>query len=84
MCQTVFDGKSLAIYIRNVGGVLPQNVRTRTQRPLQVKLAIGRGKLDVWDLDERKIVKSLNHRQQSVVDLGVTDRDFVLVLHEEK
>ena len=78
------DGKGLIAYVRNVAGVLPQNVRTRTPKPLQVRLTVvGQGKLDVWDLDERKIVKSLSHRQNSVVDLGLTAHDFALVLHGE-
>ena len=84
-----FQGKfmpwkgDLIAYVRNVAGVLPQNVRTRAPKPLQVRLTVvGQGKLDVWDLDERKIVKSLIHRQNSVVDLGITDHDFALVLHQ--
>ena len=73
------DGKALIAYLRNFGGLLPQNVRTRTARPLQVTLSAGTGTVAVWDLDERRLLKSVSVKPGSKLDLGETDHDFALV-----
>jgi hypothetical protein len=77
-------GQGFIAYIRNVGGILPQNVRTRTPKPLQVALGAHKGTLDVWDLDERKIVKTVQGDGPRTIDLGMTDHDFALVVHGKK
>ena len=73
------DGKLLIAYVRNVGDILPQNVRTRTARPLQLTLLHRAGTWQVWDLDERRIVKTVSTKAAQTLDLGVTDHDFALV-----
>ncbi|MBU0609044.1 MAG: hypothetical protein KKI08_14255, partial [Armatimonadetes bacterium] len=73
------DGKLLIAYVRNVGGILPQNVRTRTPRPLRVTLDQRAGAWEVWDLDERRVVKTLTTTASQTLDLGTTDHDFALV-----
>ena len=71
------DGKLLLAYVRNVGDILPQNVRTRTARPLRLTLGKRLGTWQVWDLDDRRVVKQVKTAQ--TLDLGTTDHDFALV-----
>ena len=73
------DGKLLIAYVRNVGGILPQNVRTRAPRPLRVTLDQRVGAGEVWDLDERRIIKTLSTTTGQTLDLGTTDHDYALV-----
>jgi hypothetical protein len=74
------DGNSLIAYVRNLGGILPQNVRTRTAVPLQVSVGDGPGDWQVWDLDERRVVRTGSAPLAAPLDLGTTDHDFALVL----
>ena len=73
------DGKLLIAYIRNVGGLLPQNVRTRTACPLRVTLAQSTGAWQVWDLDDRRVARTVKTTGAQTLDLGVTDHDWALV-----
>jgi hypothetical protein len=74
------DGQGLIGYVRNVGGILPQNVRTRAARPLKIVVESAPGRLQVWDLDERRVVNTVEHKGQTTLDLGRTDHDFVVVV----
>jgi len=71
--------KFLISYVRNLGGILDQNVRTRKPQPLKVTLAKRSGTWQVWDLDERRIVKTVNTTAAQTLDLGTRDHDFALV-----
>lgn len=68
------------VYVRNAGPVLPQNVRTREPVDLTVRLAVGKGRLQVIDLDERTTVRSQPHSGDSTLKLGTTDHDYALVV----
>lgn len=73
------DGKALIGYVRNCAEVLPQNVRVRTARPLTVTLSAGAGTVQVWDLDEYRLLKTGPIPAGGKLDLGTTDHDFALV-----
>ena len=73
------DGKSLIAYLRNVGGILSQNVRTRTPVPLQVSLPAAAGSWQAWDLDERRLAMMASAPVAAPLDLSTTDHDFALV-----
>ena len=42
-------------------------------------LSAGTGTVAVWDLDERRLLKSVSIKPGSKLDLGETDHDFALV-----
>ncbi len=74
------SGAALLGYVRNVGEVLPQNVRTRTARPLVLTLNVpSAGKLEVWDLDTRQCVRSASVAAQATVQVGQTDHDYAVL-----
>ncbi len=75
------DRRVFVAYVRNMGDILPQNVRTRSPRPLTIRVAgLQPGKLEVWDLDTRALVQSLNFSGKASLDLGLTRHDFALLV----
>lgn len=74
------DRRVFIAYVRNVGEILPQNVRTRTPRNLALRLSGFNGRsLEVWDLDARALVKTVVTTSVAMnVNLGETRHDFAL------
>jgi hypothetical protein len=75
------DGRVFLGYVRNVGDILPQNVRTRTPRDLEIRLSgLQGGNLEVWDLDERALAQTVAFRGSVSIKLGRKRHDFALIV----
>jgi hypothetical protein len=73
------DRRVFLAYVRNVGGVLPQNARTRSPKKLTIQLShLGAGNLEVWDLDHRVLLQAQTFEGRADLDLGVTRHDFAV------
>lgn len=78
-CLASADEQALIAYVRNLSGVLPQNVRTRTAAPLSLGLGAEPGTWEVWDLDDRRVLRAVATPLPGNLDLGTTNHDFALV-----
>jgi hypothetical protein len=75
------DGRVFLAYVRNVGDILPQNVRTRNPKELRIHVTGPQGKLlEVWDLDDRALVRTVPCDGGANIALGTTRHDFAVFL----
>jgi len=73
------DRRVFLAYVRNVGEILPQNVRTRGPRKLTIQLSdLPGGNLEVWDLDNRVLLQAQTFDGRVDLDLGMTRHDFAV------
>jgi len=75
------DRRVFLAYVRNVGDILPQNVRTRAPRELNIRVSgLQAGDLEVWDLDERVLVQRAKFDGSAEIRLGLTRHDFAILV----
>ncbi|MEI6503164.1 MAG: hypothetical protein WCP21_19310, partial [Armatimonadota bacterium] len=74
------DGKVFIGYVRNVSG--REIINTRVRRPVQTMLTLRPlkpGSFQIWDLDQRTVVKRVLVGRETRLDLGESAHDFAVV-----
>ena len=74
------DGKVFIGYVRNVSG--SEVINTRIRQAVQTMLTLRPlkpGSFQIWDLDQRTVIKRLHVEKETTLDLGKSGHDFAVV-----
>jgi hypothetical protein len=72
-------GEVFLAYVRNLARVPRVNTRVRSPRPLSITVAPPLpGRIEIWDLDARQIVRQVETGRSVRIELGQTAHDYAL------